>query len=317
MTVLDRLVHNENTTTETLCGLMSYPPFREKFLAQFIRSHKLTASFSEDDVTTQMALGESGRSDLIIQNDDHIILVEVKIEENTALTKNQPKGYIKWLLESETLGERHLIFLLPPDYKHKNAISKAAKEMHFNEIHFLTWEDILKLIEDNGFDVLNPYFADFHAILSSWYRAEGLKFDYEEVILLYNSNTIKAITKLLETVKGCLNEFNKADMEIKESGTQRRWHEDEYGCYFKDDDGNNMLWFGIWAKAWKEKGFPIIFGVEEDWGPYSARFRKEFADAGELEGFYLKEIVSPMLSSENPSKAIAAHILKIVEKIKR
>jgi hypothetical protein len=38
---------------------------------------------------------------------------------------------------------------------------------------------------------------------------------------------------------------------------------EEYGIYFKDPEGNYVLWFGVWHKFREEKGKAICFGVDK------------------------------------------------------
>ncbi len=47
----------------------------------------------------------------------------------------------------------------------------------------------------------------------------------------------------------------------------------EHGLYFKDAQGNKVLWFGVWMPFWKEHSKPLCFGVADTW---SSAIRETF-----------------------------------------
>ena len=57
---------------------------------------------------------------------------------------------------------------------------------------------------------------------------------------------------------------------------RRLWVDEEYGFYFKNDIGREVLWFGVWIPFWRETGYPLCFGVDQNW---PERVRQAFQEA--------------------------------------
>ena len=74
--VLSRLVKNEDSTTEMLCGLMSFSPVRDAVLRLFTENQITCTEVQSDDIDTQFDTKTHGRPDLYISNDKCTILVE-------------------------------------------------------------------------------------------------------------------------------------------------------------------------------------------------------------------------------------------------
>ena len=74
--VLSRLVKNEDSTTEMLCGLMQFSPVRDVVLRLFTKNQITCAKVQCDDIETQFDTKTHGRPDLYISNDKCTILVE-------------------------------------------------------------------------------------------------------------------------------------------------------------------------------------------------------------------------------------------------
>lgn len=118
--VFYNLVTDENSTTELLCNLMRFTAFRRPLLARFL-SDTCACKVSWEDIDTQVHLPNCGCPDLLIENDELLALVEVKVKQNQGLTDNQPEGYFAFLLQNHA-PQRWLVFLVPKRWEHLQSL---------------------------------------------------------------------------------------------------------------------------------------------------------------------------------------------------
>ena len=263
------LVNNENSHTELLCNLMRFAAFRRPMLAKLLPGLPETCAsqIGFEDIDTQASFENCGRPDLIIENATLYALVEVKIYQFRAPTANQPNGYFKILTDDkEKTRERWLAFLVPKgwEYRHRldEDLEKLKADYHAGIIHthVAEWEDVLTVIEDNELQILNPFLNEFYQLLVAWLRPQPITFNTTEVLMLFNNKIPTALSKLDKLVL----EIRAKSSTYKVDGPERPkglCPEEEYGLYFRNDQDLPVLWFGVWIDFWKEKGFPLCFGV--------------------------------------------------------
>jgi hypothetical protein len=269
---LHRVVKDEDSATEFLCNLMSIKVFREKFLEMFL-DPKVLKEIQFEDFETQISFND-GRPDMFVENDTTCIIFESKIDKRTSLTRGQPSNYLEYLSGKRNINHRYLVFLLPKGYFYEEEIQRREAEFRVqhpeNEIKVerIYWEEIIEVIEDNELDQINPFVGEFTDLLRLWYLPKAIKFSFAEVEVMFSSEVPRILRKLQEVVDGVAGKNTSYGMYKSRAG-------EEYGYYFKDSDGNQVLWFGIWYPFWDDHGIPLCFGVKQGF-PQGASFRSKY-----------------------------------------
>jgi hypothetical protein len=97
------------------------------------------------------------------------------------------------------------------------------------------------------------------------------------------------------------------------------WPEEEYGFYFKSESGQVVLWFGIWMKFWQQFGFPLCFGVDQNW-PVPIREAFQSAYSGQtyqLDRWTLGAVSQQALLAATPVDTIWGQLGPIVDAVTR
>src|SRR5690242_2074237 len=92
----------------------------------------------------------------------------------------------------------------------------------------------------------------------------------------------------------------------------------EYGIYFKNAEGKEVLWFGMWGKFWGKEGFPLCFGIQDKWVQTAPKLREAFtADySGEKKRFdnwTLGWISQDALESPDPVGQVWGQLAPVLE----
>lgn len=143
------LIKNETSLTEIFCNLMRFKSFKNHFIT-FIKNKDENFNLNPNDVEfdnfqTEKNFGfkedeeekKVGRGDLVLEVLDREYIFELKIENTTDFTKNQPYGYIDYL-KSRNQTKDDLYFILPKDYR------KISKLNEIESNHIFYWEDFLE-----------------------------------------------------------------------------------------------------------------------------------------------------------------------------
>jgi hypothetical protein len=242
---------------------MQFSAFRRPLLARLL-TDVLAPKVDFDEIDTQSVLPEGGRPDIIIDSDSVYALIEVKVERGQGLTNNQPKVYFDTVLKEAERREGWLIFLVPRYWKYHEPLNQALKVLQSAHpvggvsTKIVEWESVLEIIEEYDLHRLNPFVGQFHELLSSRFRARPIAFSKDEVRMLYSKDFGVALSKLYELF----------DQIYDRSKTAYKTKREKYmpSLYFRDSQGQDVLWFGMWFDFWKAEGFPLCFGVEETWG---------------------------------------------------
>jgi len=253
--------------------------FREKFLETFLPLPAVR-SIRFVDIDTQSPAG-GGQPDMAIASQDVHVLFEVKTELWRALTANQPEGYLDYLMQNDMKAKyRVLIFILPQGYSHEEKLKERA-ESYANKHTIVSilnkgssaledavqwgiiyWEDIIHIIEENELHRFNPFLNEFTKLLKNWYFPSQIIFKKSEVRMMF-SKTIPEAIKTLKKLQTIVDSIEQRNKKFK-AQSYRSEKAGEYGISFKDAEGKNVLWFGIWYDCWENTEIPIIYGVGKD-----------------------------------------------------
>jgi hypothetical protein len=260
-TVFDNLVTNENSATELLCNAMRFDPLRRALLALFF-SDEGGSEIGDDDIHTQVSV-DQGRPDLVVANDDVCAFIEVKVVEHCGLTLNQPDGYFKCLLKDKR-PQRWLVFLVPSGWVYSDSLNRSLKLLGDTypgcgiQTRIVHWEAVIAVFRTTSLrnERLSPILDEFTGLFSSWFEPRSIMFSKDNVQTLFSKDFAAAFSDLLELIR-----------QIGAKGrTICKCSERSFGeLYFKNDQGEYLLWLGFWPDFWKKEGIPLSFGVKNDW----------------------------------------------------
>jgi hypothetical protein len=276
LNIFHNLVDDEPSTTELLCNLMRFTAFRRLLLGRFL-TEACAPKIEFEDVATRARLGEGDCPDIVIANSDVYAFLEVKIDTQRGLTQRQRDGSYLKLLSKDRRPERWLVFLVPEGWEFLELTEKLLGGIdndHPDGVHtrIRFWKrDVLDVIEMSGLQELNQIVSEFTLLLSPQFRL--IAFSKEEVRMLVSKELGTAIWKLFGVVE-----------KIREKSKQKGYKQSSTltgEIYFRNSAGENILWFGVWPDFWKERGFPLSFGVEDRWGEKVVdSFRKAYRAMG-------------------------------------
>jgi len=134
-----------------------------------------------------------------------------------------------------------------------------------------------------------------------WFEVEKITFTNLEVSYMYKPEIPKTLFKLFRIVDAVKNNSGKS-FKITNSNNS-----EEYGVYFKDNESNNILYFGVWHDFWNEYGYPLCYGVDSNkWSKaFVDRFKSSHEKYFEKNGYILCAINEDTLSKETCSEDIA------------
>ena len=299
------VVTSENLMTELFGNFFKFRTFRDAVLELFLRKDQLNRIEFEHFDTQYSLPDDKGRPDLIIKNEEFEILFEIKTG-NTNLTINQPNGYLEYLQDSSH-NNKWLILLAPHDYDFladwSSKIEEFLKQNPNSRIqtNIIFWKDIMKAIEHYDLSILSDYFKDLLELLKMWFELQNITFKTSEVTHMFKKDIPEILSKLFTIVDVVKNHNSKA-FSVSHSKTSS-----EYGVYFKTNEGESILYFGIWYKFWREYQKPLCFGVKRT---YPDNVRKKFSQlhGGHFIDFHnwrMSWIDQDILSKNNCSEFIA------------
>jgi hypothetical protein len=312
--IFNNVVKSENSMTELLLNFSSYEIFRNEFLRLFLKESDVE-TVEYDHLSTQNRLpnGE-GQPDFFIQNDKLEILIEIKTDD-TGLTRNQPTKYIEYL-STVKKEKRILVFLIPSWYKYLeewntrvDSVNKENKTLIQTEM--IEWERIIEIIDSHDFLKFNQCFVEFLGLMKNWFETKSITFSNAEVTLMYNEKSIPLVIEKLFEIVDEVKDYNSKHFKT--------WHNKdagEYAVYFKNDEGKNVLYFGVWFGFWGQHSKPLCFGVSDSFPKKCQEiFKKNHPDGISMvyddENWTLGWIDSEILSNDsNP----VLKINKIIEK---
>lgn len=311
--IFHNLVVCENDCTELFCNLLSIKVFRDAVLDLFGCGHIKSQTSSADFFTQASSVG--GRPDIEVLGDGYKILIEVKTNAHTSLTTYQKAGYADIFAESNE-SWRQLVFIAPSDYAHLQVINEMVrpaleKQNPSVKVSFVSWESIIELIEQNELDILSPFLNQFAGLLRGWFVLPSISFSYGDIKMLYSADTAKALKKLREVV-----DHVEAASKGFATYTYRPKDQSEYGVTFRDGDGNDLLFFGIWYDFWEEHGFPLCLAVGDDWSSPVAKTLENQRFANKVisfAGWKVLPLPEELLASDSVPSAVWGVISQLLK----
>ncbi|WP_058185710.1 hypothetical protein [Terracidiphilus gabretensis] len=256
-TIFDNVVRKENDHTGLLRNLMDrYPVVASQVLTCLTGSDISEIEAAKLTYRTQWIFeGPGGREipDIVARGDMLYCLIEAKIDPQLGLTEKQLQGYAECF--SDSVGRRHLCFLVPDDWKHCEQVAKikAVLEPQHINVHRLTWGELVKHLAEAAAKVHSDEILK--EVIGFWkWRFESCSMDPKERDFLqsWSGAEYRAIRKLEKAVDQARKLF-----DARLSQTESETDIGAYGFYIKRDN-HYVLWVGIWDKAPTPLGFSCL-----------------------------------------------------------
>lgn len=288
---------------------MKMKVFRDNFLSLFLPT-EVIQEINYENFDTQPSI-DYGRPDMKIENDELLVLFELKTSKWCKLTGNQPNEYLKSLKNEKDKKHRWLVFLIPKGYLMEKEINSDNIVPNGVTLKKLYWEQVIDKIEKNQLNTFNPFIQEFTDLLKMWFIPKTICFKPEEIKLMFTKEIPETFFKLHEIIDQIGNEL--PDSFTKGSSKGRK----EYGYYFKDSEGQDTLWFGIWYDFWIDKEKPICFGVKKN---YSDKIKQKFIKRYsnhliEYKNWYLSWIDNITFAGENSVEDILKELYPLLEEL--
>jgi len=330
------VIRNGTSLTEVFCNLMQYKAFRDLFL-NFVKNKTKNLNLNFDDIKYSNFETEKdftfleddidkkvGRGDLILNINELDYIFELKIENTTNTTKNQPNGYLNYLKKQDDSNyKKRLFFILPKGYLHKKDLEKVKENIVY-------WEDFLDTIKKAELTEINIFIKDFCDRLDDrWFHYEDIKFTIQELKLIFNKNKTQGL-ELLENINMpiAMQKIFKIVDEVKFEHYQTSRYmsrsSEHYGYILKNESYDIPekweFWFGVDFEIWIEKNIPITIQISSN-EEEMLKIKKQLS----LEEYTYKDTDETILyfpldnkifKSENIAKDIERNIEKLLEKIK-
>jgi hypothetical protein len=212
---------------------------------------------------------KNGRLDLVIESHNEIFFIENKIN-NSRLTSNQPKGYLKELAKLEDYQKKHLYFIIPGYYSHIIEIENNLKKYGNINIHtkILKWEKFFEEVKKDDFTKTSVIYSEFFQLLKEWFGYDHIALPKKGEIKMNVKEFGKELLKYehsIYTIKKIISSNGFITKLTKRSG--------EIGFDIFDKKDKPMGWFGIWNELWAAKGCIFIFVADDN---DNSLFSKEF-----------------------------------------
>lgn len=295
--ILYNVLNQEVVFEEYFCNLLQIDDFRNLFI-KYISTK--TDILSKENIqykhfNTEVILnGEDtslGRADLFLKINNKEFIFEIKNKEYTQLTQNQPISYLKYLEQKNNEYNKHLFFLIPKNYKHKDGIFQKWENYPYPEIEkqLLYWEEFIKYINIQNKTLIetNHNIRDFYDFCLHWFDIKPIVFKKEEIELLTTKGQYMSLyenTSLPEAME----KLQELVVRIgRNSGLKSNIS--EVGFYYDKNINNNFyLSFGIDYGTWKTNSIPLNIFIQSIENDYQ-EFKKPEIPNVELEAFEHEE----------------------------
>jgi hypothetical protein len=218
---------------------------RDQRAAAVILTYLLERTVSEDEAaslrfhTQHSFQGQNGREipDIVIEGNELLHIVEVKVDPALGLTPPQESGYLGCFASD---GEGHLSFLVPSNWKHRAPCGYPVRYWH--EL-IAELEGYPGRLADN---VLNE-------AITFWKEAllpARMETHEREYLNAWSPEKYSAIGKLEKTLLQARRLFELRGFDAEGYYTQEV--ESSFGFFLKRDN-KYLLWVGIWAVAFDIK----------------------------------------------------------------
>ena len=305
--LFQNIVNDENSFTELLCNLMSFEhlQFKEKFF--YFLEIKNPEKYDFDTQYRTDKEQNNGRPDLIISSDDTIFFIENKVN-NSRLTKNQPKGYLKELAKMN-YKEKSLFFIIPKYYTHidelNNKLIKYNRDLKiYTKILF--WDDFFEKCRKINFSETNDILSYFFQLIKEW-------FGYEHIALPKKGDIEMNVKEFGKQLLDFERTVYTIENLISSNGFMTKPHKGnggEIGFGISDKKNNSIGWFEIWTELWAAKGDIFVFIPDNE----CAMANKEFVFDGRSYPYI--SLDSKILNGTFEEKIFVEHFLdQIIKKL--
>jgi len=232
---------------------MRYKVFRNEFIL-LIDSLPNDIIVDFEHFNTQKSSNDC-RPDIRIISENVDVFVEIKVWD-TILTYNQPVGYIKEL-EKSNRQNKSLVLIVPKHYKYLSEY-EGRKNTYPTSVDskIITWDTIIRLIENKEMQIGNPMIFEFLQLLKEWFEPKKIIINSDFTIMMNNKLTPENISKLVETIDQLNNEITKRGFIT----TKKKNFLDEYGFYIEDEKFS--LFIGEWFYYWQTEGKPFCISLQ-------------------------------------------------------
>lgn len=245
-TVFDRVVTKENDHTHLLRNIMERYPKAAAAILYFLLNREMseTEAASLEFLAQYPFSDDEGREipDILVEGNGFRCLIEAKIDSSLDLTDGQRRGYPACLNKD---GERHLVFLVPSDWKHIESANQVGPILPANvKVHVKHWRDLIKSIESVLMPITEDVLAEAIAFWKGWFQMELLTAHEREALMLWHKEEFSAFRKLEQTVDKAKRLFDARGFETEFEMV----YSESYGFYIKRAKAY-LLYIGIWARS--------------------------------------------------------------------
>lgn len=253
MTIFDNIIYNENSFTELFKNFMRYKVFRDEFIL-LIDSFPNNTIVDFEHFNTQKSSNYC-RPDIRITSEHADVFIEIKVWD-TALTYNQPIGYIKEL-EKSNKQNKSLVLIVPKHYKYLSEYKRRKNEYPTHiDTRIISWDTIISLIEYKEMHIGNPIISEFLQLLKEWFEPRKIILNSDFMTIMNNKLTPENIIKLVENIDQLNTEITKRGFIT----TKKKNFLEEYGFYVEDE--NVSLFVGEWFYYWQTEGKPLCISLQ-------------------------------------------------------
>jgi hypothetical protein len=247
-TIFESVVRKENDHTNLLRNFME----RHHQAAASTLSYLVGRSVSDAEAacfefrTQRSFFGQGGREvpDLLVEGHDFRCLIEAKIDPGLQLTRAQQDGY-KGCFES--VGERHLCFLVPDSWKHPEIVERVRASLQSVGIavHLRRWRELVEGLTDTVESLGDAILIEAISFWKWRFEVENMSLNEKEFLNAWSGEQYTAFRKLQKTIDQARDLFDARggfETELETSYT------DSYGFYLKRTR-KYLLWIGIWTPS--------------------------------------------------------------------
>lgn len=290
--VLFNVLNQEVIFEEYFCNLLRIDDFRQIFI-DFINEKNNILDGENIEYThfnTEVILdNQHGRADLFLNIDDNKkFIFEIKNKDYTSLTPNQPQSYLNYLRNTHKDGvnfNKHLFFLIPKNYQHKDKLHKQWKEFDDKENQIFYWQDLIYKVKANKLEKQYVEIQMFCEFCEYWFNIKPINFSEDEKKLFnpkgqkvsdFKNLSVPILIQKLESV--VRNIGSNAGMKEGKSSS---------GFFYSMKIRDYEIWFGIDYDIWEDKGTPLSILIQNHKNGYG-NFELELSGI-ELEKFAYNE----------------------------
>lgn len=197
-------------------------------------------------------LGPDGRAvpDLLVEGPSFRCLIEAKIDPQLELSDQQRNGYIVCF---KPLGEQHLCFLVPDDWKHSKSVEPIRESLKSAGIavHECNWRGLIKKLDETSETLNDPILIEAISFWKWRFEVLAMSSTDKEFLSAWSGEQYSAFRKLEKSIDQAKKLFDARDYDTEAETSFTESH----GFYIKRGR-QYLLWVGIWT----ESPTPLSYG---------------------------------------------------------